>query len=344
MGTPASAADDVNSSPMAALSAAMAPSSDPALPKDTLDEPSPFAAPPLATTTSTADLPAIAPRPGTSDFDDLRPRGGIRDLIATVTSSRRNLAIVGGGLGVILLASALVFCGGSKPKAADKPTQTAKATAPEPAPEPAKPEPTEPAPTEPTPTEPTPTEAGSGANLGPTPEELAAANDPAPTETPTEPAEPTETKRPTPTKTKTTPTQKTGKTTTPAKTVATKTTPEPRPTPNVGGKQVVAETDAQARAGKSIAGVDQSALQKARGAYLSGNKRLSSGDGATAAKHFRQALGYYPGYLAAYRGLGAAYEKQGDKANAVKAYRTYLGGAPGAPDAGAIKARVAALQ
>jgi hypothetical protein len=87
----------------------------------------------------------------------------------------------------------------------------------------------------------------------------------------------------------------------------------------LGDKQVVLEYDTQAREGKAVVSApqsDQAAIQKARSAYASGNQRLFAGDAGGAIKFYRQSLGFYPGYVAGYRGLGLAYAQQGDKGKA----------------------------
>jgi Flp pilus assembly protein TadD len=52
------------------------------------------------------------------------------------------------------------------------------------------------------------------------------------------------------------------------------------------------------------------------------------------------ALEIYPGFAASYRGLGAAYDKQGDVSKALVAYRTYVKAAPNARDSGAVLKRI----
>ncbi|HEY5945566.1 MAG TPA: tetratricopeptide repeat protein, partial [Kofleriaceae bacterium] len=114
----------------------------------------------------------------------------------------------------------------------------------------------------------------------------------------------------------------------------------------IGGKPVVLEYDTQAREGKPVPNApkeDQAAIGKARTSYAAGNTRLFAGDAEGAIKNYRQALAYYPAYVAAYRGLGLAYAQKGDNAAAAKALRTYVGAAPGAKDAAIIRKRIQSL-
>jgi tetratricopeptide (TPR) repeat protein len=115
----------------------------------------------------------------------------------------------------------------------------------------------------------------------------------------------------------------------------------------LGGKQVVLEYDTQAREGKAVVSApqsDQAAIQKARSAYASGNQRLFAGDAGGAIKFYRQSLGFYPGYVAGYRGLGLAYAQQGDKGKALQALRMYVASVPTAKDAALIRKRISSLQ
>jgi hypothetical protein len=117
----------------------------------------------------------------------------------------------------------------------------------------------------------------------------------------------------------------------------------------LGGKQVVLEYDSQARDTKAAAPgnvgkSDQSAITRARTAYASGNQRLFAGDPDGAIKFYRQALSYYPAYVAGYRGLGLAYAQQGNKTQAVQAFKTYVSSVPNAKDAALIRKRITSLQ
>jgi hypothetical protein len=174
-------------------------------------------------------------------------------------------------------------------------------------------------------------------------EELAATgSDTTTTETPTDET-PTETGTGTATGTAT------ATTTSPAATPKTKTGRRPASGGTLGGKQVVLEYDNQTRDTKAAAPVhvgksDETAITKARSAYASGNQRLFAGDPDGAIKFYRQALGYYPAYVAGYRGLGLAYAQQGNKAQAVKAFKTYVSSVPTAKDAALIRKRITALQ
>ncbi|HEY5928290.1 MAG TPA: tetratricopeptide repeat protein [Kofleriaceae bacterium] len=231
----------------------------------------------------------------------------LREAIAAFVKNKRNLAIAAGA--VVLLAVLIVFATGGDKKPSAKQASAKQTTKREPA---AKAAPSEP------PAEPT-SETGSAAVEPETPSQP---SEPAvaPSETPTEPT-PSEPK----------PTE-----------------PKPKRTsPTLGGKQVVLEYDTQAREGKPIANAgkdDQAAINKARTSYAAGNTRLFAGDADGAIKNYKQALGYYPGYVAAYRGLGLAYAQKGENANAVRALRTYVGSAPGAKDAPLIRKRIQTLK
>jgi len=85
------------------------------------------------------------------------------------------------------------------------------------------------------------------------------------------------------------------------------------------------------------------ALAKARAAYARGNQHLFAGETDAAITQYKQALAVYPGYVAGYRGLGLAYAQQGDHADALKAFKTYVGLVPNAKDIALIKKRIARL-
>lgn len=251
----------------------------------------------------------------------------------------RNLAIGGGALVVLLLVIFFATRGGhNKPTA--KKTTTAKLDS-----KAAKPtdghgdhaDSTE-APTEQPATQVETSPTGVGARTGSQNGEVAATGSDTPAETtPTE--TPTETGSAAPT-------------TTPPPPTAPKTKTGKRPASSggtLGGKQVVLEDDSQARntqapAPTNIAKNDQNAIMKARSAYTSGNQRLFAGDPDGAIRFYRQALGYYPAYVAGYRGLGLAYAQQGNKAQAIQAFKTYVSSVPNAKDAALIRKRITALQ
>lgn len=62
-----------------------------------------------------------------------------------------------------------------------------------------------------------------------------------------------------------------------------------------------------------------------------------------AIERFQDATRYKPNFALPYRLMGEAYEKKGDKAEAVKSYRKYLEILPPAEDAGKIRKRIAKL-
>jgi hypothetical protein len=82
----------------------------------------------------------------------------------------------------------------------------------------------------------------------------------------------------------------------------------------------------------------------ARTAYHDGNRRLFQGDTAGAIRAYEEALRDDPGYAAGYRGLGIAYEQQGNGAEALMAFHSYLKAAPQARDAELIRRRVRNLE
>jgi tetratricopeptide (TPR) repeat protein len=128
--------------------------------------------------------------------------------------------------------------------------------------------------------------------------------------------------------------------------VAAATTPKPKKAGALGGKKVVVEYDSQVHDTKPVANAaqeDQAAIAKARTSYAAGNTRLFAGDADGAIRNYKQALAYYPAYVAGYRGLGLAYAQKGDHAGAAKALRTYLAAAPNAKDAAIIKKRLSTL-
>jgi serine/threonine-protein kinase len=87
----------------------------------------------------------------------------------------------------------------------------------------------------------------------------------------------------------------------------------------------------------------QGALALANGYYQAGAKLLISGDIPAAKRKFRTSLSVVRGYAPAYRGLGLAHERTGDRASAVRAYKNYLRLAPRAKDAESIRTRMARL-
>jgi tetratricopeptide (TPR) repeat protein len=261
------------------------------------------------------------------------PKRSLGTSIFAFAQSRTNLAIAGGG--IVLLIVVLVFAlGGSKksrgktPAAVEKPTPTESAGA----------DPTDRPSDEPQaggeaianaeqPTEPRAEHREAAGETAAEPSHEAPAADPD-----TEPAA----------------TGTTGTTgTTVAKGATGATTPAKKPGGTIGGKQVILEYDNQAREAKPAPNIaakdDQDAISKARISYAAGNQRLFVGDADGAIRYYRQALAYYPGYVAGYRGLGLAYERKGDKPKALQALRTYVGSVPNAKDAPLIRKRIATL-
>ena len=313
-------------------------------PIEATNEVSPFGSPKRDAPTPTANESDAATTAAVdrdeNPFDDAVYRSSTRDAelevaganpvvaesaLARFASNKRNLAIAAGA--VVLLVVVLVFAlGGSDKPSSSKPASksSAKKTETKVA-DPAKDEGAEPAGGD---------EAQpSGANTG------------TPTETPSEPAEPT-TAEPT-----------TAESTTAEPTTVETPTEKPgekpiRPEPvkpklsTIGGKPVVLDYDTQAREGKPVPGIpkeDQAAVAKARTSYAAGNQKLFAGDADSAIKNYRQALAYYPAYVAGYRGLGLAYAQKGDKGSAVRALRVYVSNAPRAKDAPLLRKRIETL-
>ncbi|MFY9585068.1 MAG: tetratricopeptide repeat protein [Candidatus Acidiferrales bacterium] len=74
-----------------------------------------------------------------------------------------------------------------------------------------------------------------------------------------------------------------------------------------------------------------------------GNYYMKKGNYDAAIERFQEAARLKPNFARPYRLLGEAYEKKGDKAEAMKAYRKYLEILPAAEDAGKIHKRVEKL-
>lgn len=120
-----------------------------------------------------------------------------------------------------------------------------------------------------------------------------------------------------------------------------------RPARKLGGKKLVVEYTGRenevAAPGLSAQTTEDPAIARARAAYVSGNQKLFAGDAQGAVRAYRQALGFYPGYVGGYRGLGLAYAQLGDSFKALDAFKTYVSVVPGAKDIALIKKRIARL-
>jgi Flp pilus assembly protein TadD len=81
----------------------------------------------------------------------------------------------------------------------------------------------------------------------------------------------------------------------------------------------------------------------ARAAYTKGNRLLLTGDTGGAISAYEEATRLAPSSPAGYRGLGLAYEKQGNSAEAARAFRRYLKLAPGSDDRALIAERLQRL-
>jgi serine/threonine-protein kinase len=84
--------------------------------------------------------------------------------------------------------------------------------------------------------------------------------------------------------------------------------------------------------------------ETAKSLYKQGLQDFVSGSSAQAIDKFHQALAKDGSFAPAYRGMGMAYERMGDRPHAAAAYRKYLALDPGAADAAQIKTRLEGLQ
>ena len=82
----------------------------------------------------------------------------------------------------------------------------------------------------------------------------------------------------------------------------------------------------------------------AKSLYKDGLQKFVAGDVDAAVKLFEASLDKSKGYAPAYRGLGMAYERRGDRRRAIRAFETYLRLAPRASDAASIQARLDKLR
>jgi outer membrane biosynthesis protein TonB len=258
------------------------------------------------------------------------PRAGLAALL----QNKRNLGIAGGAVALLVVVVVFAMSGGDSTPANKPPTATGRdSKAAQHVPnetsndtEQRVAQPSETPSESPTSEPPTRVTTGGGNAMTTTPSETPA--EPPPTETPTE-APPTETPP---------------VVTEPKPPVVAQ--PKPKKPKALGGKKVVLEYDNQTRDTKPVADApqaDQAAISKARTSYAAGNTRLFAGDPDGAILNYRQALSYYPAYIAGYRGLGLAYAQKRDKANAIKALNTYLGAVPNAKDAALIRKRIETL-
>jgi predicted Zn-dependent protease len=81
-----------------------------------------------------------------------------------------------------------------------------------------------------------------------------------------------------------------------------------------------------------------------RGYYLLGEiarQKAEDGDLGEAKKQFQKSVSVAPSYADAYKGLGLVYFKEGNKTQAKKAFKSYLGKVPHAPDRSFIEDYVA---
>ncbi len=145
------------------------------------------------------------------------------------------------------------------------------------------------------------------------------------------------------TPTGTNPTGTTPTATTPTGTTPTGTTPTgPRGPKGPKGPRTIGKTGPEpGETGPAIKSPNTENQAKARSAYEAGNSKLFSGDYDGAIAEYKQVVAF--GSASGHRGLGLAYAQRGDKAKALQSFRSYLGAAPNAKDADAIRKRIAAL-
>ena len=105
----------------------------------------------------------------------------------------------------------------------------------------------------------------------------------------------------------------------------------PSPGPAAAPELTPAEKEAQA-------------VAQARTTYREGSVKLFSGDFSTAEAAYQKSLMEFPGYVAAYRGLGLVYAKQDKPKEALDAWSTYLELVPNAKDAWLVKRRMARVR
>jgi tetratricopeptide (TPR) repeat protein len=74
-----------------------------------------------------------------------------------------------------------------------------------------------------------------------------------------------------------------------------------------------------------------------------GQYYMKKGNYDAAIERFQDAAGYKPNFALPYRLMGEAYEKKGEKAQAVKSYQKYLEILPSAEDGGKVRKRIAEL-
>ena len=83
---------------------------------------------------------------------------------------------------------------------------------------------------------------------------------------------------------------------------------------------------------------------KAEALGQTGLKQVMSGDARGAIASFQAAIRADRSYAPAQRGLGLAYEKNGDNVRAARAFREYVRLAPNARDVAQIRARLEKLK
>jgi serine/threonine protein kinase len=110
----------------------------------------------------------------------------------------------------------------------------------------------------------------------------------------------------------------------------------------LGGRPVVLEGDRPEQIARNAD--EAAAIARARAGCERGDAALASGDLEAAQRSYHLALGEYPGYAAARRGLGQVYARDGATDLALATFRTYLDLAPAAPDAARVRGWVKSLE
>jgi len=240
------------------------------------------------------------------------------------SGGRRNLPLIAGGAGVVVLAivGIALFAGGGKKRSAPEPQQpTAKSlveaqkpSAPVPPPVAEKPAP--------------PAEAVQPPKPQPAAQEKPAVAEKiaAPAEKPAQPAAPTK-----------------GERRVEKKAAAEKPAPKPaadkpaadRPKPS---SELAAPKAEKKPAPAAVPAANKS--QAAAEAYQRGNAKLLSGALPEAISAFSEAVKLNPNDAQSQRGLGLAYEQSGNAAQAVRHFKLYLKASPNAPDRALIEKRI----
>ena len=111
-----------------------------------------------------------------------------------------------------------------------------------------------------------------------------------------------------------------------------------------GGARHARKVAKHEAAAKPSAAAPATSGRDPRPLYEKGNTLLFSGDAKGASAAYREAVRLAPNDPIGFRGLGLAYEQQGETVPAIKAFRRYLKLAPNAPDFAIIHRRIDRLR